>query len=147
MKEKEVRERLQRLGLTLEGVRKIYNQTVKQAKEAWLEGCIDESGWGRGIAPTFYAVIGYNPKYGLMKTCGFQYGHQDAQPAEWYNANTLSILDESERREAFLAGDYLYEDAHYQKTGQVYKKYKQEVAKEYPLNIKSFEQVVLEIIS
>lgn len=129
--------------ITLTELKEVYSQTVKEAKRLWKEDCIQEDS-GRGIG-RLYAQIGFNPKYGLMSRAGWHYSYMNGEAQEWYNALQINVLDDDADYTAADASDWLYEDKHYQRTGQISQIRLQECSKAYPLVFKTFEEVVIEL--
>lgn len=142
MRKQDIQKTFKHYDITLTELKEVYSQVVKQAKQLWKEDCIQED-TGRGIG-RLYAQIGFNTKYGLMGRADWHYSYMNGEVAEWYNALQISVLDEGDYTAAD-ASDWLYEDKYYQRTGQISQKALQEVYKAYPLSIKTFEDVAIEL--
>ncbi len=142
MNKKELQHVFKHYGITLTELKELYSRAVREAKRLWKEGCIEED-TGRGLG-RLYAQVGFNPKRGLMYRADWHYSYMNAQAAEWYYALQVSVLNEGDYT-AVDASDWLYENKHYQRTGQIPKTELQRAYKAYPLSIKTFEEVVAEL--
>lgn len=143
MTKQEVIKKLRKYDITKTELEQLYKRVVKEAKILWREGCIQEERSNFGM-PRLYAQIGFNPRKGLMGRVDWHYSYMNGEVEEWYHALQISVLDEGDYTAA-NAADYLYESKYYQRTGQIPKTELQGAYKNYPLSIKSFEEVVFEL--
>lgn len=141
MEKKEVKKIFKLYGITLTELEKIYKEAGRDAESTWKGSCIEEdTGYGIG---SLRAQIGFSNDYGLMYRVYWHYPCDTTEPAEWYHALQVDILGDDFT--AVDAHDYLYEDNYYQRTGKISDVALRELAKEYPLCIKPFEDVAVEI--
>lgn len=145
MKKQDIQKVFKYYGITLKEVKEHYNYAVRDAKRFWKEGCIEEdTDTGIGLG-RLYAQIGYSHIYGLMDRAGWHYSHMRGDSTNWYNAPQVYILNEDEDYQAADAFEWLEDDNYYQRTGKISKRALQGYADEYPLEFKTFEEVVVEL--
>lgn len=142
MTKQEVQKIFKHYDITLTELKELYSRAVREAKRLWKEGCIEED-TGRGLG-RLYAQIGFNPKYGLMGRADWHYSYMNGEVAEWYHALQINVLDEGDYTPVD-ADNWLYENKYYQRTRQIPQSALQEVYKSYPLSIKTFEEVAVEL--
>lgn len=142
MNKKEVQQVFKHYDITLTELKELYSRAVREAKRLWKEGCIGED-TGRGLG-RLYAQVGFNPKRGLMYRTDWHYSYMNGEAEEWYYALQISVLNEGDYT-AVDASDWLYEDNYYRKTGNISQRALQDTSKAYPLGIKSFQDVVIEL--
>lgn len=143
MTKQEVQKIFKHYGITLTELKEVYNREVKEVKRLWKEGCIQEERSNFGM-PRLYAQIGFNPKRGLMGRADWHYSYMNGEAEEWYHDLQISILDEGDYT-AVDASDWLYEDNYYRRTGNISQRALQDTSKAYPLDIKSFQDVAIEL--
>lgn len=141
MRKQEIQEIFNHYDITLTELKEVYGQVVREAKKLWKEDCIQKDS-GRGIG-RLYAQVGFNPKEGLMGRAGWYFSGWSGEAVDWYNALQINLLDDAMDYTAANASDWLYEDKHYQRTGQISQRALQECSKEYALDFKTFEEVVV----
>lgn len=145
MKKQEIDQSLNIFGITSDEVEKLYKALVKEAKVLWREDCIMDE--GETYVPYLRVQLGYNKNGELVGRTYWKYSYMNADVQDWYYATKID-LTEKDTATAFIAGDYLYYDAYYQRTGKISQRAKNEVVKGYPIedNIKSLEQVIEELM-
>lgn len=143
MRKQDIQKIFKHYDITLKELKECYTHVVREAKKLWKEGCIQEEHSNFGM-PRLYAQIGFNLKKGLICRADWHYSYMNGEAAEWYHALQINVLDEGDYTAAD-SSDWLYEDKHYQRTGQISQRALQECSKAYPLDFKTFEEVAVEL--
>lgn len=141
MKKQDIQKIFKHYDITLTELKEVYGQVIREAKKLWKEEGIQED-FGKGIG-RLYAQVGFNQKEGLMGRADWHFSGWSGETEVWYYALKINLLDDAMDYTAANASDYLYEDPYYRRTGQISQKALNEASKNYPLDFKTFEEVVV----
>lgn len=145
MTKKEASQALMRHNISITEVEKVYKSLVRKAKAIWKDDCIMDK--DAGSLPYLRVQLGYSQEYGLLSRVGWKYSYMNGDEQKWHYAIKIDLTDKHTAT-PMMPCDCLEFDTYYQRTGKVSQAAKTFHAKEYPFenNIKSFEQVVMELL-
>jgi len=137
-------ERLKDLDITQKELKEVYERIKNQVIEEWRSGCLQHNTKGNLFAPSLVALLGVSKESKLLGKVEWVYANETGVPSDWQGASIINIL-ENEPFALFIE-EYYYDDPYFMRTGEVEQKYYIERVKDFPLEIKKFEDALEELL-